>query len=613
MQDQQNTIYGVMRQEINDFVNNYIEVVPGYNFSQYQTIKRNHLYLNSKFFDQSLFSNREKIFFNISKYRKDAAVKMIDIDTKDIRVFPSNPKSDWSTFFLEKELKLWMKQNNISAKLNQMADEVCTQGTVVLKKTKKGANIVDLRRLFVDPTVERIKDSRFITIKHYFTVTELRDKVKQGWDKNAIEAIIEKKKGQKSFAPQSYENQGMKNPIVSSPYIEVYERYGELDASFFKKNGNPIRALAIVAEPFQQARSADGKYEWDEGEILFLGEWKGDYPFNDFHYSKTRGRWLGVGVIEELWPLQERFNEMANQKRLAMEVSAMHIFQTADSTVVDNILTDLQSGDLIKTKQPNAITPLVNEERNLGAFQMEDQVYNVLADKVSFVNDLVAGGQLPASTPATNAAISNQNATSFFKFKRQNFAIFLREFFEEFVLPQVVKEISVDHILRFTGDVQDLQKLDDAHTTVLVNDAVFNYIAEGNDIPSPLQVDMLKEIALKNVKKQGKNRFIDIPKDFYDDTEFEFDILIDEEETPIATLAQNTFQLLTAVAQNPQLLDNPVTKALIYDWAEKVGINPVKLELAEAASPTQPQVPQQQPQIPQLGLQPQLQGQPNVA
>lgn len=605
---QEQSIFGTIRQEINDFVNNYIEVVPGFNFSQYQTIKRCHLYINSHFYDQSLFSGREKIFFNISKYRKDAAATMIDIDTGDCRLYPMNPKSEWSTFLLEKELKLWLKDNNMARKLNEIADQAVSYGTSVVKKTKKGAVIVDLRRLFCDPTVAKIKDSRFITIKHYYTPTQLRKKVKDGWNSAMIEDIIEKKKGQKSFAPQSYENFGQKNPIVSAPYIEIYERYGEVEGSQLDLNGPQddfVRSLFIVAEPFAIGRSEDGKNQWDDGAVLFKSEWKGDYPFNDYHYSQTPGRWLGIGVIEELFPQQERFNEMANQKRVAMELSAMHIFQTADATVVDNILTDLKSGDLIKTKTQGAIAPLVNEERNLAAFEAEEKSYADLADKVTSVNDLIAGVQLPSSTPATNAAIQNTNSKSFFKQKRQNFAIFLREFFNEFVFPQLVKDLSVDHILRFTGDVSDLQKIDMAYVTALMNDQVFNHIIAGGLVPTSDEVSAMQQGLLNKMKGKGGGRFIDIKKSFYGDTDFEFDLLIDDEQEPSAILAQNEFQLLTALAQNPQLLENPVTKALIYDWAEKVGINPVKLEIAEAQTP--PQQPQQQ--LPQ-GQQQQIQGQP---
>ena len=51
---------------------------------------------------------------------------------------------------------------------------------------------------------------------------------------------------------------------------------------------------------------------------------------------------------------------------------------------------------------------------------------------------------------------------------------------------------------------------------------------------------------------------------------------------------------LEIAAQNPNLLTQPVTKALIYDWAEKVGISPIKLEIAEAQQGNQQQPPQGQ-------------------
>jgi len=159
------------------------------------------------------------------------------------------------------------------------------------------------------------------------------------------------------------------------------------------------------------------------------------------------------------------------------------------------------------------------------------------------------------------------------------------------------------NILRFTGDYQDMQKLDDAHSTILTNDAVFEYVLNTGNVPSQDEYNALKQKTMGDIKKKGKDRFIDMPSTYFGDTEFEFDIILDEEQEPIATLAQNTFQLLTAIGQNPALLTQPVTKALIYDWAEKVGISPIKLEIAEAQTPSQPQQGQQSQQ-PAFGQQP---------
>ena len=46
---------------------NFIEVVEGYIFSSYWTIRRCHLYFNSQMQNKMDYQNRERIFFNISK------------------------------------------------------------------------------------------------------------------------------------------------------------------------------------------------------------------------------------------------------------------------------------------------------------------------------------------------------------------------------------------------------------------------------------------------------------------------------------------------------------------------------------------------------------------
>lgn len=586
-------IFSKIRGEINDFMYNSIEVVPGYIFNQYDTIKRCHLYVNSRFQDNTWYQNREKIFFNITKYRRDIAARFLNIDTKDIRLLEMNPKSKWSTFLLEKELKLWLKKNKFSKILNDAAVEAPTFGSVVFRKTKKSVQIVDLRRLFLDPTVDSIQDSRFITIKHLLTTSELRAKVKDGWDEDVIEAIISKRDNtnQISNAGTSYETNGQVNIINSSPYFEVYERFGEVPEYYLtgnQKDTELVRSLFIVYEPFsvsqlqsgQQNQGGEGMMS-EDGRVLFKSKWTGTYPFKDYHYSKTRGRWLGVGVVEDLFEAQERRNELSNQKRISMEISSIHIFQTTGKSVVNNLLSDLKSGDLIQTGQDGGITPVANEERNLAAFSSEEQDYDALADKISFANSQAAGESLPSSTPATNAVISQNNTTSLFGFKRENLAITLVDLFNEFILPQCLKDLSDDHILRFTGTPEELQKLDSAYIDVLTNKWVFDEVFRTKKVPPQETIDFHKQTLSITFRNEGGVRFVDIKEDFYDDVEFEFDIIIDNEQENVATIASNMFQILTAVGQNPQLLENPVTKTLLFEYAEKIGVNPLKLEAAD--------------------------------
>lgn len=581
-------IFGQIRSEINDFTDQDIEIVPGYNFNQYETIKRCHLYVNSKFEDNSAYYGRQRLFFNIVNFRCEVATRMLNIDTKHLRLWPTNPISHYSTFFLEKEIKYWIKKNGFNKVLNQIAEKLPEYGSVVLRKLKKGARVQDLRRMFNDPTVDCLEDSRFLTFLHYMTPSQLREKVKEGWDADQVEAII-KKAGQGTDAPDSYENDASTNVIRSTPYIKVYERFGMVPEEWLEnkeatEGSTMVKALFIVAEPFLVG-TKEGKITSEEGSILYKSKWFTKYPVKEFHYKKTEGRWLGVGVVETLFNAQERVNELANQKRIAMEISSMHLFQTQDQVIIQNILNDVQNGDVLKTGS-NGLNPVATEERNLSAFASEEQRYDVLADRQSFANDLLSGGQIPASTPATNAVIQNNNATSVFLFKRQNESIGLSEFFNEFVIPQALKDLSAEHIMRFTGSVDELAQLDKEIIKVVANEKIMEMLLSGQVVTEEEKAKVVNQITMK-LKAQGAARYLKMKENLYKDTEFEFDYMVDNEQEDVAVMANNLLTLMTAITQNPQILSNPIVKKLLYKYAEKIGISPSELELADTQNTEQ--------------------------
>lgn len=183
----QSSIFAQIRLETDDFFNRSISPMPGYSFNQYNTIKRAILYLNSKYEDGTQFLGRDKLFFNVLTPAVEVATKMLNMDTKNIRLWPLNPKSHFSTYLLEKELKLWLKKSEMGQVLNRIAEEAPRYGSIVLEKCEEGAKVVDIRRLIMDPSVECIDDSRFVTTVHYMTPAELRD---TGWDN--VDVAIER-------------------------------------------------------------------------------------------------------------------------------------------------------------------------------------------------------------------------------------------------------------------------------------------------------------------------------------------------------------------------------------------------------------------------------------
>lgn len=581
------SILSTIRQEINDFIYNDIRVVEGYSFNQYDTIKRAHLYDSSRFEDNSLVNGREKIFFNISSPRRDAVARFLDVDVKDIRFDEINPASETYLKLLNQGFLRYAEKYNLSRQYNKMAHIFATYGSVVVKDNGGEPEIIDLRKLFLDPTVDCIKDSRFITIKHEFTPTELRRKVKDGWDEKAINRIIRRHDEKKSGAADSYEDdRGGMNVIVSSPLIEVFERYGYFPKKEIKggQSEEEVYALTIVAEPLDTITrgQGDSKMIDEMGEVLYKAEWRKEPPFEDEHFVKIPGRWLGVGVFEVLFPAQERFNELMNQRRLSMELSSMHLFQTADNTVLNNMLNDLQNGDVIKTKVQGSLQPIVNEERNLPAFQVEESSYTQLADKLTFANDLLTGGDVPSSTPATNVVVQNNNQVLVHLQKRENFANLIAVYTKKFIYPELIKALKPEQYLKLIGDPEDLEFIDDAIIKMRLRKKVIGDAIEKGIAMNQLQAEEYKKEVKRELGKMGGKRYVKIIQDYFEDHGDDIIVHVDNEKKDIAKVANNTFQFYTAVAQNPKALSDPVNKVLLTAYAREIGVDTDKLEIAFA-------------------------------
>ena len=160
-----------------------------------------------------------------------------------------------------------------------------------------------------------------------------------------------------------------------------------------------------------------------------------------------------------------------------------------------------------------------------------------------------------------------------------------------------MRDLTPEHIMRFTGNAQELLKLDQAAAEIIANDFIKERILAGEFI-DPAEVDMLKQEAIKQYQKQGENRFLKVKKAFYDKAEFEFDFIIGNEQADPGVLAQNTQAVLLGVAQNPMILQDPRIKMLFFKYSEMLGISPAEMELADQQANQQIQQQQQSMGLP---------------
>lgn len=573
------TIHAQIRAEWRAFIDDKIEVVPGYSFSQYEIVKKIHLYLNSQFESAKNYMGRRKLFFNVTKYRALVATRMLNFDTKDLRLIAEDYDSSLKAFLLEKEFRLWLKSSAFAEVLNQIAENVPQFGSCVIRKLPNKVECMDLRYFACDPAVDRIQQSPYVLVKKYLTVSEV--KAQKGWDERAKKMLLSRPPV--LVEKPSYEDDRVYARGSGGRYYEIFERYGECPKSWL--TGNPedeqeiVRTFFVTADSYAYYQQNPNGPEM--GITLFKGAWIKAWPFWDFHYYKTLGRWLGIGVVEDLFPVQERENEMSNQKRVAMEVSSLILFQTTSATVLQNLLQDTRPGDVIQTVDGHPINPVATQNKDLPAFSTEESRYDQQADRLSFAYDATRGETMGKSTPATNAVIQNNAANGVYEFKKENIGIGLRFFLLEWVLPQLVKDLDKDHILRFTGSLSELRRLDDVISESITRNELMDRLLNGRIVTDEDKREVQEQVRV-SLGRRGIERFLKVVKGFYNDVKVDFDFIVTNEQKDMQVLAGNLFTVLSSIAQNPEMLKNPTVKSLMKKYAETIGIPSVELDFAEA-------------------------------
>lgn len=562
-------------------------------FSQYNNIKKIHKYYNSHYSDGDYESingiTRKKVFWSIGKRRATIATKQIDIDTKDFLLISENQATEWNVFLLEKELKAWMKKEKYAKILNQIAEELPVYGSCVLRKTKEGAEVLDLRYFFCEQSAKDLKKSRYKIIKHFMTPEEMRKMTEWKDTQIAIDRYA-----QASF--KSYEDTGSLNIQHGTPYVEVYERYAEVPRSYIENDGvlygdgnkadndfvyarficagvdNVVQGESIVPS----SPNPNNPY-YAPGIILFSEELDlEDDPFKEVHFRKTIGRWQGVGIIEDTYEDQRMVNKTKDQEDKAAELAALILFQTAEDMVARNVLTDVDNGEILKAK--TGINRLDNQNRDLPQMQKIAEAYETHADRETFSADLLGGEAPPAS--ATLGAVNAQTNQSqgVYDYKKENFGLFLEEFINDLVFPDLEKKIMSPHALRFQGDLNEMAKLRER----VVDGYLRTKILESGDIPTQQAYDAMKQDFIKRYQKEGSKMWIAVEKDFFKNLDYELSLEITGENKNVQAWLNNLSAVFKMVGSNPMIIQNPLTKRLLYKMLSAMGMSISELENAEA-------------------------------
>lgn len=576
--------YGKTRENIKAF-HDPLEMPGGYSFSHVDTIKKIDAYYNGKFTtgarDSAGFT---KYFYNIVKAPCDVAAKFIDLDTKDILLISERPDDERKIWFMQRDLKQWMKEQKIGKLLNTIGHDYPKYGTVVVKKVGNGKWAkVNIENLRMDTGADSLEDdSSFVYEAIRMTPRKIREM--KAWDEVEVGRLLASKE---------------------SDYI-VYECYDVNDDG--KKWTRSFRAGFLNAKHGQTfQRTAESRInlgaDYASGFTLFEEE-VDELPYRELHWERVPGRWLGQGFVEYLFDNQVRMNELANTKAKGLHFTSLKVFQTRDDAVARNLLTEVENGDILKVT--SEVTPVAMEERNLAHFSQEEQRWDRNSDQKTFSFDIARGDDLPSATPLGVAKLSAGMVASYFELKRENFGLFVKDVILDDVIPEFKRQNRDQHLLKFLGSDAEIQKLYDTVTEAQIQNAVVKFVLSHGTVPTPDDVAKEKQRISTEVKKK-KDIFVDIPKAFYDEANYNIDVIVTGEQVDVGARMQSLQNLMTIVSSNPMILHDPSARSILFKLMELAGVSPVELGILEdkVTSNPPPAQPGAQPQAPQAPMAPQ--------
>jgi hypothetical protein len=404
-----------------------------YAFSQAETIALIDLYASSQFEsgpEDSL--GHEKIFINVGNFRTDVAAKQVDIDVKDFRFIPENHANTWPAFFMQLQFREYAKESYFGELVNKIVENYPKYGTVVLKKVKNKVEFVPLQNLKNEQSADSLQKASYVIEEHsdmpIWEIQEMPD-----WKTDGLD-----------FKP--------------TDCVTVYERYGRVPEWWLKNhNGETVENITdeyVDAVVFLSIIPAKGGGKKDASVHVYYAKQITKRPYEEEHWKRVHGRWLGVGVMEDQFPNQKAKNIGVNLFRRALQIGGKIVLQTKDaSKIAKNLVTEVEDGELVEVGDKGDIQRVDLSSKSQLDIQQLLQESEKNSDQKAFTYEVSTGEGMASGTPFRLGVLLSQAVNSYFSFKREKLGLFFKRVMQEFLIPEFKRSLrNTDKLITVLSD-----------------------------------------------------------------------------------------------------------------------------------------------------------------
>ena len=528
-----------LQSEIRFYEETQLKGNPSYAKTMPELLELIELYSNSQFRDAEYDEyGFKKLFYNISSNPRGVGRKEMDVDLGNINIETESGHDYFIGWLYEKELRLWLKENNASKLFNKIVGQFVDYGSPLIKNVGGEVYGVKWSNFIVDPTAETLEDSPFKIEKHEYTPAALRKMGREKkWYMNRVEEVIERAKNEKAKR------------------ITIYERYTEGDDEDY--------SFYIIA-------SFNGKFCDDS--VLYEGNRKPKYKMTKL--EEVEGRLLGRGIIEKLFEQQIAKNDVNYYLQKGLRISSMHIFQSPDPNVAKNIsLIESEDGTILHS--PTGISPIPMEERNITGYNYVDQIWDKNIESSVFSYEAMGGQRPPSGMTLGSHALSLQKAGQFYELKKENLAIMLREMITDWIIPSFKKENKKSHkikMMNLIGSDEDAQRFFNTQLNVRMRKKRLEMIMKGKFLMGG-EYEIIKGIQADLLKQED----FEIPDEAYENIHEKVTVVITGEQLKGQAQMSILTTILNMVNNNPAVFENPINKKIASKILDRMGISPEEI------------------------------------
>lgn len=571
-----------MEKEIQQYLTETVSVGDNFDYSQPKLVRRislfeNKVYPKGKFDKQGNY----KYWYDVIAPAIDSEVKNVDFDTSNITAYSPNKQDEIPCLITNLKFPEYLRVTGQAEEINSAIEEGSGWGNVVWKKIKGSYERMDLRNTYIINQTAFSLDETPVIERHQMISSDLRGKLKV-WQN--VKEVLEQCK------VNTYKTEmNSTGEETTVPYFDIYERNGEVCLADLKRtNGeNPkegdedVYVLAKVIGAGTKGQTNGTSIQYLVYAEQLTGKKMSDI-YKEYHRGRYKGKWFREGLYELLFDIQVRANQIGNQIAQGLEYAAKKVLWSPDKLVMQSIVTDIKNGDIIRA------TNLQSVDMRMGGMDQLIADWNriiELRNEIANSREIVTG-EAPSGQPFRLGALLNQNANKLFEFIREKLAIPFSQIFEQWIVPEQIKDITAQDILRLTGDSTMMERL----CTVIVDnwylENLLSFPPHTNDIAQAIKAE-----AMTNLKSRPQLLMTSVKK-MFEGFKPRVSVIITGEQLNLDAELQ-TLGSFVGLEQDPVR-----RSAIIEVMARKKGLDfgslPKSPPMAPVVSPTQSARPMQE-------------------